>query len=43
MGKGDKKTKRGKIFKGSYGVTRQAKKSKPQTVKSETKSVGKKK
>ena len=27
MGKGDKKTKRGKIIKGSYGVRRQKKKS----------------
>lgn len=30
MGKGDKKTKRGKIFKGSYGKTR------PQRVKQKT-------
>lgn len=28
MGKGDKKTKRGKIFMGSYGVTRRRKKKK---------------
>jgi len=28
MGKGDKKTKRGKIFMGSSGVTRQRKKNK---------------
>jgi 30S ribosomal protein S31 len=26
MGKGDKRTRRGKIFKGSYGKTRQRKK-----------------
>jgi 30S ribosomal protein S31 len=31
MGKGDKKTKRGKIFAGSFGVSRPAKKSKPET------------
>ena len=29
MGKGDKKTRRGKITKGSYGVTRPKKKKKP--------------
>jgi 30S ribosomal protein S31 len=29
MGKGDKKTKKGKIFMGSYGVSRPGKKSKP--------------
>lgn len=28
MGKGDKKTKRGKIFKGSFGKSRPAKKKK---------------
>ncbi|MDX2443583.1 MAG: 30S ribosomal protein THX [Bacteroidales bacterium] len=28
MGKGDKKTKRGKLFSGSYGITRPRKKSK---------------
>jgi 30S ribosomal protein S31 len=28
MGKGDKKTKRGKIIKGSYGKTRPSKKKK---------------
>ncbi|MDF1548326.1 MAG: 30S ribosomal protein THX [Bacteroidales bacterium] len=31
MGKGDKKTKRGKITAGSYGVTRPKKKVKPTT------------
>jgi 30S ribosomal protein S31 len=29
MGRGDKKTKKGKIFKGSFGKSRSAKKSKP--------------
>ena len=29
MGRGDKKTKKGKIFKGSFGKSRPAKKSKP--------------
>ena len=29
MGKGDKKTKRGKIFKGSFGKSRPAKVKKP--------------
>ncbi|MDA8871737.1 30S ribosomal protein THX [Flavobacteriaceae bacterium] len=33
MGKGDRKTRRGKIFKGSYGVTRLRKKSKKKTLK----------
>lgn len=37
MGKGDKKTGRGKIFMGSYGVTRPRKKNKNTTVKSEEK------
>ncbi|MFH1321761.1 MAG: 30S ribosomal protein THX [Bacteroidota bacterium] len=32
MGKGDKKTKRGKIFMGSYGVTRKRKKRKPHII-----------
>jgi ribosomal small subunit protein bTHX len=36
MGKGDKKTKRGKLFMGSYGVTR-PQKSTPKPVKAETK------
>lgn len=31
MGKGDKKTKRGKIFAGSYGKSRPKKKSKTQS------------
>ncbi len=31
MGKGDKKTKRGKIFRGSYGKTRPRKKTKNTT------------
>jgi len=29
MGRGDKKTKKGKIFKGSFGKSRPAKKNKP--------------
>jgi 30S ribosomal protein S31 len=29
MGKGDKKTKKGKIWRGSYGVSRPAKKQSP--------------
>ena len=33
MGKGDKKTKRGKIFKGSFGNTRKRKTSTPVVVK----------
>jgi len=41
MGKGDKKTRRGKITKGSYGVTRPKKKVKSN--KTETKKVKKKK
>jgi 30S ribosomal protein S31 len=32
MGKGDKKSKRGKIWNGSYGVTRPRKKTKPAVV-----------
>lgn len=43
MGKGDKKTRRGKIFMGSYGVTRPGKKVKPAAVKTETKASEKKK
>ncbi len=35
MGKGDKKTKRGKLFMGSYGVSRPKKADKP--AKPETK------
>jgi len=31
MGKGDKKSRKGKIFMGSYGVTRPKKKSTPKT------------
>lgn len=40
MGKGDKKTKKGKIFKGSYGVSRLKKeqKEKPAPKKGEKKS-----
>jgi ribosomal small subunit protein bTHX len=34
MGKGDRKTRRGKIIKGSYGVLRTRKKSKKKLVKS---------
>jgi 30S ribosomal protein S31 len=38
MGKGDKKTKRGKIFMGSYGVVRPRKDQKAQAApKTETK------
>lgn len=36
MGKGDKKTKRGKIFNGSYGVRRR-RKAKKKVVKSDDK------
>lgn len=38
MGKGDKKTKRGKIAKGSYGVTRMKKKPKKETPRKKEKS-----
>lgn len=37
MGKGDRKTRRGKIFMGSYGVTRPRKKRKNSAEKSEEK------
>jgi 30S ribosomal protein S31 len=37
MGKGDKKTKRGKLFMGSYGVSRPKKTDKPAAVKTESK------
>jgi 30S ribosomal protein S31 len=37
MGKGDKKTGRGKIFMGSFGVTRPRKKKKYKAVKTEEK------
>lgn len=37
MGKGDKKSRRGKISKGSYGVRRPRKKVKPALVKVEAK------
>lgn len=43
MGKGDKKTRRGKIFMGSYGVSRPSKESKPEVVKAEPKKTSKKK
>ncbi|WP_428662158.1 30S ribosomal protein THX [Runella sp.] len=33
MGKGDKKSKKGKIWRGSYGVLRPSKKKKNATVK----------
>jgi len=33
MGKGDKKTKKGKIFKGSFGKSRPAKRKKNKTKK----------
>ena len=44
MGRGDKKTKKGKIFKGSYGVVRARKNSSPisVTVKKKTKTTKKK-
>jgi len=35
MGKGDKKTKKGKIVRGSYGVSRPRKKNKQQTKEKE--------
>lgn len=35
MGRGDKKTKKGKTFKGSFGKTRSSKTSKKTTVKKE--------
>ena len=38
MGKGDKKTKRGKIVKGSYGVIRPKRKKKTEVPKKEKKS-----
>jgi len=37
MGRGDKKTKKGKIFKGSFGKTRPAKKVKKTAPKKEAK------
>ncbi len=37
MGKGDQRTKRGKITIGSYGKTRPRKKTKPETAKEEVK------
>jgi 30S ribosomal protein S31 len=37
MGKGDKKTKKGKIFKGSFGKSRPAKVKKKPEVKKEPK------
>ena len=43
MGKGDKKTRRGKIVKGSYGVLRPRKKSKTTPEKSESKKTTRKK
>lgn len=38
MGKGDKKTKRGKIFMGSYGVTRKKGSRSSQSNQNKTKS-----
>ncbi len=35
MGRGDKKTKKGKIFKGSFGKSRPARQVKKETVKKE--------
>lgn len=43
MGKGDIKTKRGKITNGSYGVSRPAKKVKPAAIKVEVEKTKKKK
>ncbi len=43
MGKGDKKSKRGKIFTGSYGKTRPKQKKKKVTEDSEEKPKDKKK
>lgn len=37
MGRGDKKTKKGKIFKGSFGKSRPAKTAKPAPAKEEKK------
>ncbi len=37
MGKGDKKTRRGKLFQNSYGVTRPRKKEAGEKNKAETK------
>jgi ribosomal small subunit protein bTHX len=37
MGKGDKKTKRGKLFMGSYGVSRPKKTDAKPVVKTDTK------
>jgi 30S ribosomal protein S31 len=38
MGKGDKRTRRGKIFAGSFGKTRPKKKTSAETAKTENKS-----
>ena len=35
MGRGDKKTKKGKIFKGSFGKSRPAKRARPKKVEEE--------
>ena len=43
MGKGDKKTRRGKIKAGSYGVTRPKKKIKPSKTQTEENSKKEKK
>jgi 30S ribosomal protein S31 len=37
MGRGDKKTKKGKIFKGSYGKSRPAKPAKKSAAKKDSK------
>lgn len=37
MGRGDKKTKKGKIFKGSFGKSRPARTTKPAAPKTEKK------
>lgn len=42
MGKGDKKTKKGKIFKGSFGKSRPANVKKKPTLKKETKPTAEK-
>ena len=42
MGRGDKKTKKGKRFKGSYGITRSKKNDTPKIIKKEEKKIEKK-
>jgi 30S ribosomal protein S31 len=40
MGKGDKRTRRGKIYRGSYGKTRPRRKKKPVAKPEEQKAAG---